>query len=901
MSEHRRKPPQPQEGGRAAARRGQSGSSSGRRAAPRGATGSSADSYGTSSHGSESYGPGGEERPYGGRAEARRAAQRSGGGRRRAAEPGRGGRRGAPGGPTGPGRGRGRASGPVKKRIIDYPRAGKYGWRRWVPSWKLVSGLCIGFFGSLVAIAGIGYAMVGVPNVADTAEAQNNVFYWSDGSPMVATGGETNRQIVKLDQIPEEMRNAVISQENKTFMTDSGIDPKGIARAVFNMARGGETQGGSTITQQFVKNAMLDDQSQTISRKFQEIFVSVKVGAKFSKDEIMAGYLNSAYYGRGAYGIQAASRAYFNKDSVDLNPGQCAFLAAMLKGATYYDPAGATSVDTAATPEANSKRAKLQMQDTLDKMVEYGHLDPTERAKYKDLPTVQNPRSNTALGGQVGYLVDLAKAYVINNTNITANDLQQGGYSIYTTFDKKKVKALEAAVKKVEKENIDPKKRPKTDTHVQFGGASVDPETGAIKAIYGGADATKHFTNNADVTGAQVGSTFKPFVLAAAMKWGVRDPEGLETQPQDERTKVSPKSLYSGENDLKIKNYDGTVWQDDKGKEWLQANDGEESLGDPPNYQVDLRTAMQFSANSAFVQLGMDVGLDKVKEAAEDAGLHPDSLTGTTFPSFSIGISEPSAIRMAGSYATFAASGKQNDPYSVTEVKSAEGTVYTHKDETQQAFTAQVADNVTDVLKTVVEKGTGTNAQLTGREVAGKTGTTDGNKSAWFVGYTPQLSTAISMFRYPDDETIKNRKFLKMYGTGAQDSIHGASFPAEIWHDYMEQALKGEPAKDFPTPEPIGEVINDLPSPTPTPTVSETEESSPTPTPTPSKTKPNPKPSESLPDCGFFGCEETTGGTDNGGTDGGVTTSPTPTDTSDTGNSNGNGNGGLFGGSDSTG
>ncbi|MCL7426236.1 transglycosylase domain-containing protein [Streptomyces sp. YS415] len=893
MSEHRRKPPQPQGGGRAAARRGQSGSSSGRRAAPRGATGSPADSYGTSTHGSESYGAGGEERPYSGRAEARRAAQRSGGGRRRAAEPGRG-------VPGGPGRGRARATGPVKKRIVDYPRAGRYGWQRWVPSWKLVSGLCVGFFGSLVAIAGIGYAMVGVPDVAKTAEAQNNVFYWSDGSQMVATGGETNRQIVSLEQIPEEMRNAVISQENKTFMTDSGIDPKGIARAVLNMARGGETQGGSTITQQFVKNAMLDDQSQTISRKFQEIFVSVKVGAKFSKDQIMAGYLNSAYYGRGAYGIQAASRAYFNKDSVDLNPGQCAFLAAMLKGATYYDPAGAESIDPAATREANSKRAQIQMQDTLDKMVEYGHLDAATRAKYTELPEYQNPRSNTALSGQVGYLVDLAKAYVINNTNITAEDLQQGGYSIYTTFEKKKVKELEAAVKKVLKENIDPKKRSK-DTHVQFGGASVDPETGAIRAIYGGEDATKHFTNNADVTGAQVGSTFKPFVLAAAMKWGVRDPEGLPEQAQDERTKVSPKSLYSGQHHLKIKNYDGTVWHDDKGKEWLQANDGDESLGDPPNYQIDLRTAMQFSANSAFVQLGMDVGLDKVKEAAVDAGIKEDTLTGTTFPSFSIGISEPSAIRMAGSYATFAASGKQREPFSVTEVKSEAGTVFRHKVLTEQAFTAQVADNVTDVLKTVVEKGTGTSAQLTGREVAGKTGTTDGNRSAWFVGYTPQLSTAISMFRYPDDEKIKNRRFLKMYGTGGQQSIHGSSFPAEIWQDYMEQALKGEPAKAFPTPEPIGEVINDVPDPTPTPTVSETEEPSPTPTPTPSQTEPSPTPSASE-TCQWGWCEDD-GGTDTGGTDGGVTTSPSPTESSDPGggNGNGNGNGGLFGGGDSTG
>ncbi|GAA2503860.1 transglycosylase domain-containing protein [Streptomyces longisporus] len=763
-----------------------------------------------------------------------------------------------------------------------------------MPSWKLVTGLFIGFIGSLVAVAGIGYAMVSVPNVADTAKAQNNVFYWSDGSEMVATGGETNRQIVNLSQIPKAMQFAVVSQENKTFYTDSGIDPKGIARAVFNMARGGETQGGSTITQQYVKNARLDDQSQTITRKFKEIFISIKVGATVSKDEIMKGYLNSAYYGRNAYGIQAAARAYFNKDSVELNPGECAFLAAMLKGATYYDPAGATSIDPAATPEANSKRALRQMQNTLDKMVQYHHLDAATRAKYTTLPNVKNPRSNTQLAGQVGYLVDLAKAYLINNTNITANDLQRGGYSIYTTFDKKKVNELEASVKNVQKANIKPKERPKTDTHVQFGGASVDPTTGAIKAIYGGEDATKHFTNNADVTGAQVGSTFKPFVLAAAMKWGVRDKSLGPEQAQDERTQVSPKSLYSGQNKLKIKEYDGSFWKNDKGEEWLQTNDGNESYGSPPKYQIDLREAMRESVNSAYVQLGMDVGLDKVKEAATDAGLKDNSLAGTSYPSFSIGISDPSAIRMAGAYATFAASGQQREPFSVTKVTSQDGTVYTHTDQPHDAFTPKVADNVTDVLKTVVDKGTGTAAQLPGRQVAGKTGTTDGNKSAWFVGYTPQLSTSITMFRYNDDESEKNRTFLEMYGTGGQKKIHGASFPAEIWHDYMAEALKGEPAKDFPTPEPIGEVINDVPSASPVPTPSQTL-TSPSPSPSPSETLTSPSPSASQ-SCKFGWQCTNTGGTDTGGTDGGVTSSPTATDTSGTGNNRGNGNGGLFGG-----
>ncbi|MFE4697804.1 transglycosylase domain-containing protein [Streptomyces sp. NPDC056738] len=916
MSEHRRKPTQPQGGGRAAARRGQpqAGPSAGRRDAPRDATGSP----------SAPYGPGGEESPFGSRAEARRAMQRgNGGGRRRAADGaghgggpgGGGGRRGGPQGPGGPGRGRGRAPEPAKKRIIDYPRAGRYGAARWVPSWKLVTGVFIGFCGSMVAAAGVGYALVGIPDIGKTAKAQNNVYYWADGSEMVATGGEANRQIISYAQIPKEMRWAVMSAENKTFETDSGVDPTGIARAFVNMAKGGQTQGGSTITQQYVKNAMLEDQSQTVSRKLKELFVSIKVGAKVPKEQIMAGYLNSAYYGRNAYGIQAAAHAYFDKDATDLNPSECALLAAVLKGATYYDPAGAASIDAVgATPQKNRARAEERWRWILDEEVKDGRLDAATRGKYTKFPATQPPRSNAALGGQVGYLVDLVNSYLVNNskdTGITETKLRQGGYQIHTTFEKKKVDALEAAVKKVQKANIKPKLRPKNDKYVQFGGASVNPDSGAIEAIYGGEDATKHFTDNADQTGAQVGSTFKPFVLAAAMSWGVRDPEGLPDQAQDERTKVSPKSFYSGKNKLKIKDYDGTDWRDDKGKEWLQTNDGGQSLN-PPTYKIDLREAMRESVNSAYVQLGMDVGLDKVKDSVLRAGIKESSLASSRFPSFSLGTSSPSAIRMAGAYATFAASGKQRDPYSVEKVTSKDGTVFQHDKiaKAVEAFTPAVADNVTDVLKTVVEKGTGTNAQLPGREVAGKTGTTDGNKSAWFVGYTPQLSTAIGMYRLDDDETKKNREFLQMYGTGGEKTIHGASFPSQIWRDYMMVALKGEKAESFPVPEEIGEVLNDTPSPTPTPSATESATESPSPTPSATLTSPTPSATETCrkfdfncnnnggTDNGGTGTGGTdTGGLDTGGTDGGVSTSPSATTSTGSSRGNGNGNGGLFGGS----
>ncbi|MCZ4094789.1 MULTISPECIES: transglycosylase domain-containing protein [Streptomyces] len=910
MSDHRRKPPQSPGGGRAAARRGAQQqpppSSGGRRAA-------NPPSQGPSSGGSAGDGP-----SYPGRAAARRASQ---GGRRRAANAaegagvaegaggsGGGGRRRTGGGGSGSGSGSGPGR-PPKKRFIDYPRWGKTGWRHWMPSWKQVTSLTIAFLGTLVGIAGIAYAMVKVPNVNLAATAQNNVYYWDDNTPMIATGGEINRQIVPIESIPKAMQNAVISAENKSFEGDSGVDPMGIARALKNMATGGEVQGGSTITQQYVKNSRLD-QSQTITRKFKELFISIKVGASVRKPDIMAGYLNTSYYGRGAYGIQAAARTYFGVDSDKLNPSQCAFLAALLKGPTYFDPAGAVDIDQHATPEANKARSMDRWKWILDEEVKDGRLEPADRAKYTAYPMPGPVKKNAQMAGQIGYLVGLAKSYVTSNTNVTADMLTKGGYQIHTTFNKKKVAELEASIKAVRDKNLKPDTRKDTsgknttldkdggfvDKFVQFGGASINPKDGAIIAIYGGTDATQHFTNNADETGAQVGSTFKPFVLAAAMTHGSRDPKGGPEQGDDERTKVSPKSIFSGKNDLKINTYDGKPWHDNKGDEWTQPNDDGESEA-----KVTLREAMEKSMNSPYVQLGMNVGTDKVHDAAIAAGLRPSSSNGLNdyknSVTYSIGTSSPSAIRMAGAYATFAANGTQNDPYSVTSVSDKSGQIYKHEKKSKVAFETNVADTVTNVLQGVVQKGTGEPAKLDdGREAAGKTGTTDDNKSAWFIGYTPALSTSIGMWRLDDKAEASKKTFLSMYGTAGKAKMHGNSFPAQIWHDYMTEALKGTPKQTFnePSSDP-GEVMY-APGTSPTPTPSQT-----TPSQTPSTTKPPTTPTTTPPtspsntpsgtpptSCGPLDwppCNHTPGG--------GGSTSPTPSTTPPRNNGGGGNNNGF--------
>jgi membrane peptidoglycan carboxypeptidase len=496
----------------------------------------------------------------------------------------------------------------------------------------------------------------------------------------------------------------------------------------------------------------------------------------------------------------------------------------------------------------------------------------------------QPPKPSEDQGGQIGYLVNLADNYVIANAGISKEKLDKGGYSIYTTFVRKDVDALQQAVQTVSKASINSTLRPNTDKYVQFGGASVTPGDGAIVAIYGGENYLKHFTDNADYTGAQVGSTFKPFVLAAAMRDGVRNPQGG-------RTPVSPDSVYPGLNNWKVLNYDGSVWQDSHGNQWLQKNDNNDNFK-----TITLKNAMEQSVNSTYVQLGMDVGLDKVKQAALDAGIDESSFADTNVPSFSIGTSAPSAIRMANAYGTFANHGTAVEPYSVTKVVQSDNgdVIFRHQTQPKALFTPAVADNVTGVLQGVVQDGTGTYAKNLGRPAAGKTGTTDSNKSAWFTGYTPQLSTSIGMYRM--DDQSKNPQFLPMYGVGGMQKVFGASFPTEIWTDYMKTALAGQPSGPFVPAPSIGQKVNGpgvSPSPSASAAPSATPGSSSSAIPTAPPAGPSPTPTGP---CGFFGCNNGDGTGGGTGTGGSTTTPPAGTSSGGTRSSGNGGGGGLLGG-----
>jgi membrane peptidoglycan carboxypeptidase len=719
--------------------------------------------------------------------------------------------------------------------------------------------------------------MVGIPSENAAAKSENNVYYWADGSQMVATGAGANRQNVDIAKIPKAMQWAVISAENKSFYSDSGVDPMGIARALANMARGGDTQGGSTITQQYVKNTYLS-QEQTVSRKFKEMFISIKVGTKLTKDEILQGYLNTSYYGRDSYGIQAAAQTYYGVDAEDLTPSQCAFLAALLKGPTYYDPVDNTSYDPAATKEKNLERSKERWSWILEQMHNDKHLTDAEyQTATKKYPMPQGLKATKGMTGQVSYLVDTAKKYVLAHSEISQTEFDKGGFQIYTTFEKDKVDALSKAVKKIEKEKIDPEKRER-DKHVQFGAASVKPNDGAIVALYGGAGyENDHFNNNANTSGVPVGSTWKPFVLAAAMEYGTyKDPD----------VGVSPLSKYNGNDHLKVRKPDGTYYLRKDNSVFYQENESDYPWG-----YISLRKAMEQSVNTPFVQLGVDVGMTNVRSVAQKSGILEESFTDLN-PSFALGTSTPSAIRMADAYATFAASGKHADPYSVTQVKKdGQELQGFEKPKVTLAMPENVANNVTDVLENVIQNGTGQNAKALGRTAAGKTGTTDQNKSAWFVGYTQQLSTSIAMFR----EDPKSSKLLSMNGTAGEDSIHGGDIPTSIWTEYMKAALKGANDPGFPDAEKIGEIQDEEGAPSPTPTVtatpSPTPSATPSATPSPTLTAPSPSATET---CFGFQCEDNGGANSGGSTDGGTTSSPSASETDAT---RGNGNGGIFGGS----
>jgi membrane peptidoglycan carboxypeptidase len=608
--------------------------------------------------------------------------------------------------------------------------------------------LLLAFLASVLgglALVGVVYARTEIPEPNADATASAVRILWSDGSEMGRIGDQ-NRIPVDLAEVPEHVQRAVLAAEDRGFYTEPGISPRGIARALLTNVRGGGgiQQGGSTITQQYAKNAFLT-QERTYTRKVKEVFIALKMSRTLEKDQILEDYLNTIYWGRQASGIKVAAREYFGTDDVStLTVSQGAVLAAIIRSPGNYDPT------------EHPERARDRWEYVLDGMVEKGWLTEQERAAQvfpEVLAPGQAPRTND-LSGPKGHIIRQVVAE-LDRLGFDEARRSDGGLAVLTTIRKGAQNAAVEAVQSVTGPN------PGEDD-LQGALVSIKPETGEVWAYYGGATGTGFDFARNDGIGRQPGSSFKPYVLAAALEQGM----SLRTR------------------------LDGNSGKEFPGTPRPIVNFGDEWYG-----RVDLVEATQRSVNTAYYQLGLEVGPAQVAELAHAAGIPPEAPLanpdGTVEGGISLGSYEVQVFDQAVAYATFANGGVPVKPFMVRQVLRGEEVVFDAQVETgPRAFSEDTAADATYAMEQVVRWGTGRSARLDDRrDVAGKTGTSSDNKDAWFVGFTPQLSTAVWL-GYADPRTI----------TLDGVEVTGGGLSSVIWKDYMEDALSGMPEQEFPEP-----------------------------------------------------------------------------------------------------
>ncbi|WP_037675430.1 transglycosylase domain-containing protein [Streptomyces griseus] len=638
-------------------------------------------------------------------------------------------------------------------------RPKRTGWRRIIPTWRMVLATFVLGVLLLVGLFFLGYSMVKIPPANALAMQQANVYLYADGSE-IARDGKTNRENVTLAQISKDAQHAVLAAEDRDFYTESAVDPKAMLRAGWNTALGKGKQSGSTITQQYVKNYYLA-QEQTVSRKVKEFFISIKLDRTQSKNQILQGYLNTSYFGRNAYGLQAAAQAYYGVDAIDLTPAQGAYLAALLNAPSEYD--------VVAHPQ-NKAAAEARWKYVLDGMVKKGWLTESKREGMK-FPVPKEQTVSTGLSGQRGYLVEAIKEDLQKNKILTSDELTAGGYRITTTIQKKKQDAFVDAVNDQLMSKLDKKNR-KVDNYVRAGGASVDPKTGKIIAMYGGVDYVKQYTNNATRGDFQVGSTFKPFVFTSAVQNG--------SVTQDGRV-ITPNTIYDGTNKRPVQGWTGGTYDPE--------NEDQRSYGD-----ITVRTATDKSVNSVYAQMAVDVGAEKVRETAIDLGIPAGTKDLNPYPSIALGTATASVLDMAEAYATLANHGKHGTYTLIDKItKEGKDVVELPKRSTRQAVPREAADTTTSILQSVVQNGTATAALAAGRPAAGKTGTAEEDTAAWFAGYTPDLATVVAVMGQ-DPVTAAHKPLYNALGL---PRINGGGAPADIWAQFTRNALKGKPVKDF--------------------------------------------------------------------------------------------------------
>jgi membrane peptidoglycan carboxypeptidase len=708
---------------------------------------------------------------------------------------------------------RGAPPAPPRRRFVDYPRAGRRGLTRWIPSWRVF----VSAF--LLAVAGLTgtflvlYSRTELPSQTNAdAMFQTTIVYDVNGKEMGRFEAQ-NRIWTPLNKIPKVMQHAVLSAEDRSFYTNQGISVTSVFRAALNNLRGGAKQGGSTITQQYVKNAYSSVNDRSYTRKLHEFFISLKAARELDKDQILENYLNIIYFGRGCYGVQAASQCYFHKDLSKLTVSQAAYLAGIINGPELYD---------SGTPYYRAA-ARTRWNYVLDGMVTEGWLRQTERQAQK-FPAIQPKTRATSVkspfGSQQRYVMDMVQDEAAQ-LGISAADLQQKGYRIYTTFDPGRVKDAQRSVTNV----LGPRKSWPAGTQVAI--ATLDVKTGAVVSIYGGDG--KRAQNAVTQDTAQAGSTFKPFALVAGLE-GKR-PDGDCTAKAPDDTSLSLRSTFDGSSPQTF---------DDRYK---VSNFSNEQFG-----TIDLVTATEHSVNTVYVGLNDKVGPRHTMNVAICAGYPSDTQDLRAIQSNVLGTSSPHPIDVAQAFATFAAQGVRHDTFVIRKIVSAESGAVLKQHNVgagaKQVFDPGVIADATYAMQQVVQHGTATVVSRLNRPVAGKTGTITDNKAAWFAGYTPQYATVVAMYRIGKAPKYQQLT-LKPFACGCSQ-VTGGTLPAELFADDMGRLLQDVPVADFPEPTYGGEDLGPAPTQTQTATqapttTTSTQAPSPTPTASPSG-KPTPSP-----------------------------------------------------------
>lgn len=600
--------------------------------------------------------------------------------------------------------------------------------RRWF--WGILAVLVIGLTSAFFAAKS--YLFNGLPALPDKAamwqmNMQPNMTLLDKDGNILSHRGPWFGKTQRIDELPAHLTNAFLAIEDQRFFEHPGVDRKAILRAFLANAKAGETvQGGSTLTQQLVKNMVLSPE-QTYKRKFQEMWLSYEVEQTLTKPEILELYLNRIYLGNKAYGVEAASKRYFGKSAKDVTLAEASILAGLPKAPSRYDPS--------IYPDRARDRARLVLQN----MLEAGMITPEQMADAENNPAeLTSDALNATQDALYGYIFDYAGAQATSLSGGEAEDL-----IIQTSIDPKlQEEAQKALLATLNKSG--------TARKVSEGAVlTMDPETGAILAVVGGRDYAETKFNRAMQAKRQPGSSFKAFVYAVAMENG-----------------YSPSTIR---DDAPV-NING----------WQPENYAKTYRGPLP-----LREAFKMSVNTVAAQVGAEVGPSKVVALAKRFGVKSD--LGANY-SIALGTSEVTLLDMVSAYSVFANEGIRREPWIISEIKNTAGDMVYTRPETAEArvYGEDHSRMMTAMLREVVDTGTGFGANMGEREAAGKTGTSQDHRDAWFVGFTAQYVTGVWMGNDDNSEMVK---------------VTGGALPADAWKAYMTRIHRGKPVLPLKAPK----------------------------------------------------------------------------------------------------